>query len=119
MRSPSVPSCGLFGTGDPERCAGASFVRIAPHSAPRKRQTDFHGRKTGLPPPPMTVPVRRIYANATHTQRATLNPQLFDADDAACPPRLSSTVCPHCAVERLSFSPDADVCELVWRHEGR
>jgi hypothetical protein len=31
---------------------------------------------------------------------------------------LSSTVCPHCAVERLRFSLDADVCELVWRHEG-
>src|SRR6185436_488725 len=56
MRSPSVPSCGLFGTGAPVRCACAWFAKVAAHSAPRKRQTDFHGRKTGLPPPLMTCP---------------------------------------------------------------
>jgi len=34
------------------------------------------------------------------------------------PTALGSAQRAHCTVERLSFSLDADVCELVWRHEG-
>src|SRR5437660_2097439 len=119
MRSPSGPSCGFFGTGAPARCACASPAKLATHSAVRKRQTDFHGRKTGLPPPPMICPRaadlrQRNTHNALRLTRSCLTLMTRPAHTAF----LSSTVCPHRAVERLRFSLDGDVCGLVWRDEG-
>src|SRR3954465_3517530 len=73
MRSPTAPSCGLFGTGPPARWVCASTGALASAAiSPRKRQIEFHGRKTGLPPPPMTqCPRAADYATQhTHTQNA-------------------------------------------------
>ena len=76
MRSPSVPSCGLFGSGAPLRCACACVANAA---NARKRQIDFHGRQAGFPSRPMICPrATDLRQRNTHRTRYAY-PYLFDA----------------------------------------
>src|ERR1051325_6217111 len=116
MRSPSRPSCGLFGSGAPAGCAEAGLVKLKSANA-RKRQTQIHGRKTGLPPPLMISPRAADLRHATHTHTRYANPRLFDAEKRGVPTAPASA-CPRRAAGRLSFFPDVDRCDSVWRHVG-
>src|SRR5205814_3298681 len=116
-RSPSVPSCGLFGTGAPARCACASPANVAAHKMPRKRQTDFHGRKTGLASPPMICP-RATDLRQRNTPTRYAHPHCLTLFGAACPHRGLVRRDLPARRSRVEVSLDCDVCGLVWHDEG-
>jgi len=73
-RSPTGPSCGLFGTADPERfCAAAGCARNAANAATRQKNST-HGRDRDLPPPTMTLSPCGGVTPTQHTRNALRKP---------------------------------------------